>query len=175
MHRRPEPSEYAPYFQSYLELVPEDDILAALGDQVEVTSSLLGGVDEERAGYRYAPGKWTVRQVVGHMGDTERILAFRALSISRGETNPLPGYDEDSYVRGANFDSWPYADLIDSLGIIRRANILMFRHLSPEAWDRRGLANRNATTVRGLAYTILGHERHHLRVLRERYGIPPAP
>lgn len=171
MHRRPEPSEYAPYFQRYLELVPEDDILGALYGQIEETASILRRVDEERAGYRYAPGKWTIKQVVGHMGDTERILAFRALSIARGETNPLPGFDEDSYVRGGDFDSWPYADLVDSLGIVRRANILMFRNLKPEAWERRGTANQNATSVRGLAYTILGHERHHLQVLRDRYGV----
>ena len=171
MNRRPDPSEYAPYFQRYLALVPEDDILTALEKQMNETAALLRGVGEERAAHRYAPGKWTIKQVVGHMGDTERILAFRALAISRGETNPLPGFDEDSYVRGADFDSWPYADLVDSLGVVRRANIMMFRHLAPEAWERRGVANENPTSVRGLAYTILGHERHHLGVLRERYGI----
>lgn len=171
MHRRrPDPAEYAPYFQRYLDLVPEDDIVAALAEQVEETASRLRQL-EDRAAYRYAPGKWTIKQVVGHMGDTERILAFRALSISRGETNPLPGFDEDSYVRGAEFDSWPYADLVDSLGVVRRANVLMFRHLSDDAWERRGVANQNPTSVRGLAYTILGHERHHLRVLREKYRV----
>lgn len=171
MNRRPDASEYAPYFQRYLDLVPEDNIISALETQMGDTGTALRRVDEERATYRYAPGKWTIKQVVGHMGDTERILAFRALSISRGETNSLPGFDEDSYVRGADFDSWPYADLVDSLGIVRRANIMMFRHLAPEAWERRGVANQNPTSVRGLAYTILGHERHHLRVLREKYGV----
>lgn len=171
MNRRPDPSEYAPYFKRYLDLVSEDDIVAALHAQLAVTSATLRSVNEERAEYRYAPGKWTIKQVVGHIGDTERILAFRALSISRGETNPLPGFDEDSYVRGADFDSWPFADLVDSLAIVRRANVMMFRHLSPEAWDRRGVANQNPTSVRGLAYTILGHERHHLGVLREKYGV----
>ena len=171
MNRRPDASEYAPYFQRYLDLVPEENIIAALEKQMGDTGATLRSVDEERAAYRYAPGKWTIKQVVGHMGDTERILAFRALSISRGETNSLPGFDEDSYVRGADFDSWPYADLVDSLGIVRRANIMMFRHLAPEAWERRGVANQNPTSVRGLAYTILGHERHHLRVLREKYGV----
>ncbi|HUP47002.1 MAG TPA: DinB family protein [Thermoanaerobaculia bacterium] len=171
MHRRPDPTEFAPYFQRYLDLVPEDDILAALEKQMHETAAILGRVNEERSTYRYAPGKWTIKQVVGHMGDTERILAFRALSISRGEKNPLPGYDEDSYVRGAEFEGWPYADLVDALGVVRRANILMFRHLSPEAWERRGVANESATSVRGLAYTILGHERHHLGVLHDRYAV----
>lgn len=172
MNRRPDPAEYAPYFQRYLELVPEDDIVNALETQMGLTSSILRSVDEERSNFRYAPGKWTIKQVVGHMGDTERILAFRALAISRGETNPLPGFDEDSYVRGADFDSWPFPDLADSLVIVRRANVLMFRHLSGDAWERRGVANQNPTSVRGLAFTILGHERHHLRVLREKYNVP---
>ena len=171
MHGRPDPSEFAPYFQRYLDLVPEDDILTALRDQMGSTAAILGAIDEERSLYRYAPGKWTIKQVIGHVGDTERILAYRALSISRGETNPLPGYDEDSYVRGADFDGWPFADLVDSLTVVRRANIMMFSHLTPEAWNRRGIANDTSTSVRGLAYTILGHERHHLRVLREKYGV----
>jgi hypothetical protein len=171
MNRRPDPSEYSPYFQRYIDLVPESDILAALQTQSTATGNVLRSVDEERSQFRYAPGKWTIKQVVGHMGDTERIFAFRALSISRGEQNPLPGFDEDSYVRGADFDSWPFADLVDSLAIIRRANVLMFRHLSADAWDRRGVASDNPTSVRGLAYAILGHERHHVGVLRSKYGV----
>ena len=171
MNRRPDPSEYSPYFQRYVDLVPEGDILAAMQAQAGATAGLLRGLDEERSNYRYAPGKWTIKQVVGHMGDSERIFAYRALSISRGETNPLPGFDEDSYVRGADFDSWPFADLVDSLAIIRRANVLMFRHLSEDAWDRRGVASDNPTSVRGLAYAILGHERHHVGVLRSKYGV----
>ena len=171
MRRRPNQDEYAPYFQRYLDNVPEDDILAALRAQMEETSARLRKLDEEKAQFRYAPGKWTIKQVVGHMGDTERILAYRALSIARGDTSPLPGYDEDSYVRGANFDSWPFADLVDSLTIVRRANIMMFSHLPDEAWSRRGVANDSPTTPLGLAFTILGHERHHLKVLREKYGV----
>jgi hypothetical protein len=171
MKGRPDQTEFAPYFQRYLDLVPEDDIIPALKEQMTRTAEILGQVDEERADYRYAPDKWTIKQVVGHMGDTERILAFRALSISRGEKNPLPGFDEDSYVRGADFDGWPYGDLVDALGIVRRANVMMFSHLTLQQWQRRGVANETPTSVRGLAYTILGHERHHLRVLRERYGV----
>jgi hypothetical protein len=171
MNRRPDPSEYSPYFQRYVDLVPEDDIVAAMQSQVTTTGNLLRSVDEERSSYRYAPGKWTIKQVVGHVGDTERIFAYRALAISRGETNPLPGFDEDSYVRGADFDSWPFADLVDSLAIIRRANVLMFRNLTEDAWDRRGVASGNPTSVRGLAYAIVGHERHHVGVLRSKYGV----
>jgi hypothetical protein len=171
MRRRPQPDEYAPYFQRYIDNVSEDDILAALKAQMDETGARLRKIDEERSAFRYAPGKWTIKQVVGHMGDTERILAYRALSIARGETNPLPGFDEDSYVRGADFDSWPFADLVDSLGIVRRANVLMCSHLPEEAWWRRGLAAQSPSTPLGLAFAILGHERHHLRVLREKYGV----
>jgi hypothetical protein len=171
MRRRPQPDEYAPYFQRYIDLVPEEDILGALRSQLEVTSSRLRQVDEERSSYRYAPGKWTIKQVVGHVGDAERIFAYRALSIARGDTNPLPGFDEDSYVRGADFDSWPFADLVDSVAIVRRANILMLSHLSDEAWNRRGVASDNPSTPLGLAFAMLGHERHHLRVLQEKYGV----
>lgn len=169
MTRRPEANEHAPYFSRYIDLVPEVDVLAALGTQAEETVTLLRGVKDPS--FRYAPGKWTIKQVVGHMGDAERIMAYRALAIARGESAPLPGFDEDSYVRGAEFDSWPYADLVDALAIVRRANVLMFRNLGADAWDRRGVANDNSTTVRALAYTILGHERHHLNVLRTRYNV----
>ena len=169
MSRRPESNEYAPYFSLYLELVPETDVLGALETQVVETVSTLRGVKDPS--FRYAPNKWTIKQVVGHMGDAERIMAYRALAIARGESQPLPGFDEDSYVRGAEFDSWPFADLVDALAIVRRANVLMFRNLGADAWDRRGVANDNSTTVRALAYTILGHERHHLNTLRTKYGV----
>ena len=171
MHRRPEPGEHAPYFARYIQLVPETEILPALEAQMDVTSKFLHSIDEERASYRYAEGKWTIKQVVGHVGDAERIFAYRALAIARGEKNPLPGFDEDTYVRQGEFDSWKFADLVDGLGITRRSNILMFRNLAADAWDRRGVASDSPATVRALAYTLLGHERHHLKVLSERYGI----
>ena len=171
MQRRPERSEHAPYFSRYIDLVPETDILAALQSQMDTTSSILRSVDEERSTYRYAEGKWTIKQVIGHVGDAERIFAYRALAIARGEKNPLPGFDEDTYVRQGEFDSWTYADLVDALMIVRRSNVLMLRNLTPEAWDRRGVANDSPATVRALAYSMLGHERHHLNVLRERYGV----
>jgi hypothetical protein len=167
MNRRPEPTEHAPYFSHYIELVPETDILSALSKQAVETRAVLSAARDPS--FRYAPGKWTIKQVVGHMGDVERIFAYRALSIARGEKKALPGFDEDSYVRGADFDSWPYSDLVDALGVIRGANVLMFRHLPPEAWDYRGIASENPASVRALAYVILGHERHHLQILRERY------
>ena len=171
MHRRPESTEHAPYFARYIDLVPEADVLTALDWQMKETARILGKLDEERANFRYADGKWTIKQVIGHLGDVERIFAYRALAIARGETNPLPGFDEDTYVRQAEFDSWRFQDLVDALSIVRRSNVLMFRNLSPDAWDRRGHANDSPATVRALAYSILGHERHHLGILRERYGV----
>ena len=171
MTRRPDPSEHAPYFSRYIDLVPESDILRALETQIDSTTAMLKSVDEERSKYRYADGKWTIKQVIGHMSDVERIFAYRALAIARGETNPLPGFDEDTYVRQGDFDSWTFADLVDALLIVRRSNVLMLRHLAPDAWDRRGVANDSPATVRALAYSMLGHERHHLNVLRQRYNV----
>ena len=171
MQRRPQPTEHAPYFSRYIDLVPESDILAALESQMDATAAVLKSVGEERSGYRYADGKWTIKQVIGHVSDAERIFAYRALAIARGEKNPLPGFDEDTYVRQGEFDAWRYTDLVDALLIVRRSNVLMLRNLTPDAWDRRGVANDSPATVRALAYSMLGHERHHLNVLRERYGI----
>jgi hypothetical protein len=171
MQRRPDPTEHAAYFSRYIDLVPETDILAALESQMDSTAAMLKSVDEERSSYRYADGKWTIKQVIGHVSDAERIFAYRALAIARGEKNPLPGFDEDTYVRQGEFDAWRYADLVDALMIVRRSNVLMFRNLSPDAWDRRGVANESPATVRALAYSMLGHERHHLNVLRDKYGV----
>ena len=171
MHRRPGPTEHAPYFGRYIDLVPEADVLTALDWQMKETARILGRIDEERSNSRYAEGKWTIKQVVGHMGDVERIFAYRALAIARGDKNPLPGFDEDTYVMQAEFDSWRFQDLVDTLSIVRRSNVLMFRNMSPDAWDRRGVANDSPATVRALAYSILGHERHHLGILRERYNV----
>ena len=171
VHRRPEPSEYAPYFARYIDLVPETDILSSLDTQMKDTSDTLRRVGEERSNYRYADGKWTIKQVVGHLGDVERIFAYRALAIARGEKTVLPGFDEDTYVRQGDFESWKFRDLVDALAIVRSSNVLMFRNLSEEAWDRRGVASDSPATVRALAFSILGHERHHMNVLRARYGL----
>src|SRR5947209_4213338 len=159
---RPEKDEYAPYYDKYVSLVHDGEVVETLERQIEDTLALLRGVGEERAGHRYAPGKWSIREVVGHMIDTERIFAYRALAIARGEQQPLPGMDQDEYMAGANFDARTLSDLLDQFEHVRRANVLMLHGLSDEAWVRRGVASGNEVTVRAIAYIIAGHEAHHV-------------
>lgn len=167
--RRPDLSEHAPYFSRYIDLVPEDDILRALEEQGGQTARLLATIDESRAAFRYAPDKWSIRQLVGHIEDSERVFAYRALSIARGETQPLPGFDQNSWMVNAPFDSSTLRDRAESLASVRRSTIQLFRALDDAAWERSGLANDNLVSVRALAYTTVGHERHHINLLRHRY------
>ncbi|MCA1594274.1 MAG: DinB family protein [Acidobacteria bacterium] len=166
---KPEANEYAHHYEKYVSLVPDGDVVETLARQLEDTLALLGGVTEDRAGFRYEAGKWSVREVVGHIIDAERIFAYRALAIARGERQPLPGMDQDEYMAGAHFDARTLADLLDEFAHVRRANVLMFRALDAEAWARRGTASDNEVTVRALAHIIAGHEAHHVGILRERY------
>lgn len=168
---RPAPTEYAPAYADYVSLVPEDDILAAIEAQASETQKLLAPLDDLRAGYRYADGKWSVKEVIGHLTDAERIFGYRALAIARGDAQPLPGFDENAYVRHASFDTWKVAELAEAYALARRTNVVFFQNLPEEAWDRRGTANHNAVSVRALAWILVGHERHHVRILRERYGL----
>lgn len=168
---RLESNEYAPHFDTYLKNVPEDDALAAIEAQSADTQKLLSGLDEARAAHRYADDKWSVKQVIGHLIDGERIFSYRALAISRGEQQSLPGWDENGYIATAGYDSWSIGDLVEEFALLRRANIVLFRNMPEEAWTRRGTANGREISVRALAGVIVGHERHHVRVLRERYGL----
>lgn len=166
---RPRQDEHAPYYARYINLVPEDDIVAALEGQGRETAALLSLVGDEKASFRYAPDKWSVKQVIGHVTDAERVFAYRAMSIGRGERKPLPGFEEKDYVANASFDDRGLADLVDDLTSARRATLSLLRGFSGEAWRRVGTASDATVSVRALAYMILGHERHHLAVLRERY------
>ena len=166
---RPEETEYLPYYGKYVSLVPEGDILTILDRQIEGTLALLRAIPEEQGGFRYAPGKWSIKELLGHLIDTERIFSYRALRFARGDETPLPGYEQDDYVRGASFDACPLAGLAEELDSVRRATILLFRHLPNEAWQRRGTANESEASVRALSYIIAGHELHHVGILRDRY------
>jgi hypothetical protein len=173
---RPQPGEYASDYQRYIDLAIEDDVVAALDAQSHETATLLAGISEQQAAHRYEPDKWSVKQLVGHVIDGERIFAYRALRIARGDTTPLPGFDQDPYVANAASDDRPIADLAEEFAVLRKANVMMFRALPEEAWSRAGTASDNAITVRALAFILLGHERHHARILRERYlGTPTSP
>ena len=165
----PQTSEYNPYYQKYIDLAIEDDIVGALDGQSRETAALLAGLSEDQAAHRYAPGKWSVKQIVGHITDGERVFAYRVLAIARGETQPLPGFDQEPYVANGGFDDRTMSDLAEELAMVRRANVMMMRALSEEAWRRVGTASDNPVTARALAFVMLGHERHHLRIIRERY------
>jgi hypothetical protein len=166
---RPEPAEFASNVAHYIARVPEDDPRPPLAKQVDELFSLLLPVTEHTASYRYEPGKWSIRQTIGHLADTERVLSYRAMCFARGETKELPGFDENLFVAHAPFDDRTLEDLKAEFAAVRAATILLFRHLSAEAWLRRGVANRNPASVRALAFTIVGHARHHLVILGERY------
>ena len=168
---RPDSSEYGSWYAGYVSMVPEEDVLSAIQTQSSETQKLLAGLDEAKAAYRYADGKWSVKEVIGHLTDAERVFGYRALCFSRGDTNALPGFDENAYVASADFDDWKLGDLAELYALARRTNIVVFRNFPEEAWDRRGTASNTPVSVRALAYIIVGHERHHLKVLRERYGL----
>jgi hypothetical protein len=166
---RPRAGEHAEYFDRYVSLVKEDDALEALERPLQDTFPFLRSLTEAQGAQRYAPGKWSVKQVVGHLVDVERVMAYRALRIARADTTPLPGFDENDYAEAAHSDRVSLQALVEELEHLRRANVAMFRALPEEAWTRSGTANDNPFTVRSLAYVIAGHVHHHVRILRERY------
>ena len=166
---RPEPGEYAPYFEKYVSLVPSGDVVEILERQLEATLALLGGLGEERAGARYEPGKWSVKELVGHLVDAERVFAYRALHFARGDQTPLPGFEQDDYVRGGNFDARTLKDLLEEFASVRRSTVALLRPLDEETWRRTGTANDNPFSVRALAHIIAGHELHHVNVLKTKY------
>jgi hypothetical protein len=166
---RPQPGEYAPYFDRYVSLVQGNDILSTLDDQHRQMVLLLSGRTEADGDIRYAPDKWTVKEVLGHICDAERVFAYRVLRISRNDPTPMEGFNENDYVRNAPFARRPLSDLIEDYIAVRRATVSLFRNLDETAWTRRGIANNNEVTVRALAYIIAGHELHHRRMLEEKY------
>jgi hypothetical protein len=166
---RPQPSEYAPYYGRYISLVPGEDILSTLDQQRRETMMLLCGGDDEDGDFRYAPDKWSAKEVLGHLCDTERIFAYRALRIARADATPIEGFEQDDYVRNGGFALRSLADLIEDFIAVRRATLSLLRNLDEAAWMRRGIANKNEVTVRALAYIIAGHELHHRRILEEKY------
>jgi hypothetical protein len=165
----PAATEHNPYFSKYINLVPEKNALDALESQILDALTLLRSIPESKGGHRYAPGKWSIREVIGHLIDSERVFAYRAMRFARADTTELPGFDENVYVPAGSFDTRTLADLSAEWEHLRRSNLAMFRGLPAEAWDRRGTANANPITVRALAYIIAGHGHHHMKLLRERY------
>jgi hypothetical protein len=169
---QPAGDEYDPYYAGYINRIDRgEDVLTVLEQQLGSTPALFQGMEESRANYRYAPGKWSIKEVMGHLADTERILSDRVLRIGRGDTTPLPGFDEDAYVPAMEAGARPIGDVVAEWSAVRRATLALFRGLPPAAWVRRGVANGATVTVRALAFIVAGHERHHLETLRNRYGL----
>ena len=168
---RPETSEYAPFYETYISKVPKGELLQVLEDQRRETQQLLAGLPEAKALHRYAPDKWSIKEVVGHLTDSERVFAYRALRFARADDKPLQGFDEKAWVPPGRFDVRPLMDLAAELDAVRRATTALFRGLDAEALARRGTANNNTVSVRALAWIIAGHERHHVGILHERYGV----
>jgi DinB family protein len=166
---RPLLDEYPPYAEAYVSLITGENILNALEQQRRAMVLLLSGKSERDGEIRYAPEKWSAKEVLGHINDAERIFAYRALRISRGDSTPLAGFEEGDYVREAPFARCTLADLIEDFIAVRRASISLFRNLDDAAWTRRGTANNEAVTVRALAYLVAGHELHHRRILEQKY------
>ena len=166
---RPQADEYASYYGKYIALVQSDDILTALDQQRRDTMKMLSCCDEEDGNFRYAPDKWNAKEVWGHVCDTERIFAYRALRISRADTTPMQGFEQDDYVRNGPFAHAPVAEVVEDYIAVRRATITLLRNLDEAAWSRRGTANKSEVSVRGLAYIIAGHELHHRAILEQKY------
>jgi len=166
---RPEPGEFASYAQADIDAVEGDDAVAALLRQRGETLALWQRFGEEGSDLSYAAGKWTVKQVLGHLADDERIFAYRALCIARGDTLPLPGFDENLYAREARFENRSLDDLLANYEAVRHASVTLFRGLDREAWLRKSIVNGYPASPRGLAFHVAGHELHHHRILRERY------
>ena len=165
----PAADEHLPYYVRYIATVPAGDVLATLEAQLRETVSLLQDLGEEKATYRYAPGKWSVKQVIGHVVDAERVFSYRALCAARGEMAPLPSFEQDGYVANGNFDGRALDSLVDELTAVRRATLTLFRSMDDTALARRVVASGAPVTARAIVWIIAGHERHHQRLLRERY------
>lgn len=166
---RPDPAEYAAYQRRYVDAVPDGDILQTLRRQADETARLFRGLDETQAGRPYAPGKWSPKEVLGHVIDTERVFAYRAMRFARGDRTPLPGFEQDDYIKPGAFDARAIGDLVDEFTAVRAASLALFSGLPADAVGATGVANENPMSVRAIVWVVAGHERHHVTIMREKY------
>lgn len=166
---RPHAGEYAQPYAGYVSEVPDGDILQTLRGQVAALTELVGELDEEKSRSRYAEGKWSIAEVVGHLADGERAFSYRSFAISRGDQQPLPGFDEQSYTPNGRYDRRSITSLLDEVSFLRQSHLMLLENLDDEQWNRRGVASGFEVTVRALAWITAGHMNHHTRILRERY------
>ena len=166
---RPETNEFDPYYNNYISLVEGNDALRVLDGQPAELRALIANVPEEKGTFAYAEGKWTIKELLSHLIDGERMFAYRTLRVSRGDETPIEGFEQDGYVENSNANNRPFAELLEEFDLQRRSNMLLFNNLSDEASRRMGTANEKAVSARALVYTMAGHVRHHIQMLNERY------
>ena len=169
MLARPQPNEAAPYYSRYIDLVPSDDVVAVMETQLEETLAFLSAISEEKSLHSYAPEKWSIREVLSHVNDCERVFLFRAFWFARGFSDPLPSYDQEICVQAAAANDVSWASHVEEFRVLRLATLSFFCNLPAEAWQRKGIASDNSFTVRALAYILAGHVAHHSAVIRDRY------
>ncbi|MBN8695920.1 MAG: DinB family protein [Bacteroidetes bacterium] len=167
--KRPQVNEHPAYYTHYIGLVKGDNILKQLEDQVIDIQAIISEIPEEKENYAYAPGKWTIKEVLGHIIDTERIMAYRALRFARKDKTALPGFDENEYVANSDYNKRTLYDIAHEFAIVRESNLALFKHFNEEALDQRGTANNNEATVRAILFMIAGHANHHLNVIKTKY------
>ncbi len=168
---RPRAGTYGEFYHKYIELVPDGDLRRLLPVIFDANYRAMRTITAEQERHRYAPGKWSVREAVGHMADCERVFSYRAMRVARGDTTPLASFDENAYVPAARYDDLPLEQILAELMAVHASTILLFENLADEAWDRMGTASNHPISVRALAYIIAGHELHHMNLFRERYGV----
>ncbi|MEX2570907.1 MAG: DinB family protein [Gemmatimonadota bacterium] len=171
---KPTAEEYAPFYAGYIATVDRSDVIEVLDEQPSRLRARCAALDEESARYRYGPDKWSIKEVIGHLADSERVFAYRALRIGRGDATPLPGFDEKPYVAAAGFDRRPLASLIGEFAAVRASSLILLRSFGSEVWELRGVASDAPVSVRALVHIMAGHVEHHLSILRERYGLAAA-
>jgi hypothetical protein len=167
--QRPEPAEYDPYYETYISIVPEDDILSALAGQQDELRSTFASIPEEKGLYSYAEGKWTIKEVLSHLIDGERIFGYRAFRISRGDKTPIEGFEQDGYIENSYANQRSFGEMLDEFDALRRSNLAFLGNMRDGDWARTGTANNVEISVRALAYIMAGHIRHHLAIHRSRY------
>ncbi|MFK7946322.1 MAG: DinB family protein [Saprospiraceae bacterium] len=167
--QRPKPEETLPYYHHYIANVQNGNIVNILKENHEVTQQMIQNIPTEKANYRYADGKWSVKEVLLHLVDVERVMSYRALRFGRNDKTDIPGFDHDNYVPNSDAENRTIADIAVEFQAVRNATIEQFKHYNSKIMDRIGTANNGVCSVRGLAYIIAGHELHHRRILKERY------
>jgi hypothetical protein len=169
MNDRPTPAEYAPYYGKYISLVPDGAIVDILERQFARTLPFYQTLTADQAALRYAPGKWSIKQVIAHVTDAERVFAYRAFAFSRSESKPLPGFEQNDYVNAVDFDAKPWAAIVEEFAVVRAASVALFKGMTPEMLLRKGNASGHDVSVRACGFMVAGHEEHHVRAIRQQY------